>query len=94
MTTTTETRIVARSPEMNLLQAMRTLRALRQRYETERNGNANACFLSIQVALGYTDMPWITATIEALERTIVAGAAENCTRDLQETVRENVSLLP
>jgi hypothetical protein len=71
-----ETRIVARSPEMNLLQAMRTLRALRQRHETARNGNANACFLSIQVALGYTDMSWITAAIEALEKAIVAGTAE------------------
>jgi hypothetical protein len=78
MTAMLETRIVARSPEsqVSLEQALRTLRALRQRYETARNGNANVCFLSIQVALAYTDMSWLSAAIEALEKVIVAGAAE------------------
>jgi hypothetical protein len=74
-----ETRDSAGSPEseLKLQQALRTLRALRQRYERARNGNSNACFLSIQVALGYTDMSWIAAAIEALEKATVPAATED-----------------
>ena len=63
--------------QLNLQQALRTLRALRQRYEMACNGNSNSRFLSIQVALSYTDMSWITAAIEALEKAIVPAASED-----------------
>jgi len=79
MTAMLETRENGRSREsqLKLRQALRTLRALRQRYETARNGNASACFLSIQVALDNTGMCWLTAAIEALEKAIVPAATED-----------------
>ena len=58
-----------------LEQALRTLRAIRQRYETESDGSAGRKrSYSVQVALNYSDMLWITATIEALERTATDSA--------------------
>jgi hypothetical protein len=30
----------------------------------------------VQVALGYADMLWLTATIEALEKSIAGGASD------------------
>ena len=49
--------------------AIRTLRAIRQRYETESDaGSARRRSYSVQVALGYADMRWIAAAIEALEK--------------------------
>jgi len=52
-----------------LEQAIRTLRAIRQRYESESDaGSARRRSYSLQVALGYADMRWIAAAIEALER--------------------------
>jgi hypothetical protein len=38
-------------------------------------GSADLPAYSIQVALGYADMFWITATIEALEKAISDAAA-------------------
>jgi len=53
-----------------LEQAIRTLRAIRQRYETESDaGSERRRSYTVQVALGYADMRWIGATIEALEKT-------------------------
>ena len=53
-----------------LQQALRTLRAIRQRYETECDASSDYVRSSnVHVALGYADMPWITAVIEALEKT-------------------------
>lgn len=52
-----------------LEQALRTLRAIRQRYETGRDVDSGYIRSgTIQIALGYADMLWITATIEALEK--------------------------
>jgi hypothetical protein len=48
--------------------ALRTLRAIRQRYEMESAaGSGGRSSYTVHVALGYTDMRWIDATIEALE---------------------------
>jgi hypothetical protein len=55
--------------DQRLQQALRTLRGIRQRYETDRNvgsGYVRSC--SVQVTLDYADMLWITAAIEALEK--------------------------
>ena len=62
---------------MRLQQAVRTLRAIRDRYESERNvdsGYVRAC--SVQIALGYADMFWVTAAIDALEKSIAGSASE------------------
>ena len=67
------------SPESwaTLEQAERTLRAIRQRYETGRNVNSEYVrTYGMQVALGYADMFWISAVIEALEKSITEGAID------------------
>lgn len=67
----------SRPPEsrVRLQQAVRTLRAIRQRYEMGRNVDSDYVrAYSLQVALGYADMFWISAAIEALEKTIVDEA--------------------
>ena len=59
----------------NLHRAVRTLGAFRERYETGRNaGSGYLRSYTVQVALGYTDMLWITAAIEALEKAIADSA--------------------
>jgi hypothetical protein len=51
-----------------LNQALRTLRAIRQRYETGSDaGSGSIRSYTVQVGLGYADMLWIAAAIEALE---------------------------
>lgn len=51
-----------------LKQALRTLRAIQQRYETGRNVDSDYIrSYTVQVALGYADMLWIAAAIQALE---------------------------
>jgi len=61
--------------DQQLHQALRTLRAIRHRYETGSHMGADYVRpYSVQVALGYADMRWITATIEALERSIAGDA--------------------
>jgi len=62
--------------QVRLQQAVRTLRALRQRYELERNVDSDyARAYSLQVAFGYADMFWITAAIEALEKALADSTA-------------------
>jgi hypothetical protein len=61
--------------EQRLEQAVRTLRGIRQRYETDRNvgsGYVRSC--SLDVELGYADMLWIAAAIEALERAVASNS--------------------
>jgi hypothetical protein len=59
-----------------LQQALRTLRAIRQRYETGRSTSSDYVrSYSVQVALGYADMLWVTAAIEVLEKA-VAGSLD------------------
>ncbi len=63
--------------QVNLQRAVRTLRAIRERYEAGRN--VDAAYVrpySVQVAMGYADMFWIAAAIEALEKSIAGSATE------------------
>ena len=55
-------------------QALRMLRAIRQRYAAGRNLGYGRAY-TVQVALGYSDMLWITAAIEALEKVSATSAA-------------------
>ena len=55
-------------------QALRMLRAIRQRYAAGRNLGYGRSY-TVQVALGYSDMLWITAAIEALEKVSTTSAA-------------------
>jgi hypothetical protein len=59
----------------SLQQALRTLRAIRLRYEIDRR-KSDARIRSVLVALSCADMQWVTAAIETLETTIAAGATE------------------
>jgi hypothetical protein len=55
--------------DQRLQQALRTLRAIRQRYETGSNTGSDCVrSSSVHVALGHADMLWINAAIEALEK--------------------------
>jgi len=56
--------------------ALRTLRGIRQRYESERTAHPDGHFYSVHVALSDSDMVWIAATIEALEEPVAAGVTE------------------
>ncbi len=69
----------SRLPEsqVSLHRAVRTLRAIRERYETGRKvDSAYVRAYSVQVALGYADMLWISAAIEALEESIADSSTE------------------
>ena len=68
-----------------LQHALRTLRGIRQRYEIERTARPDSPSYSVHVALGDSDMCWIAATIEALERPIVAGATEAAEAGAQDS---------
>jgi len=77
MTTKRQNSNGSRPPEsqVRLQQAVRTLRAIRQRYEMGRNVDSDYVrAYSLQVALGYADMFWISAAIEALEKAIADEA--------------------
>src|SRR5262249_31883067 len=75
-----------------LNQALRTLRAIRQRYETGRDAGSG-CMRSytVQVGLGYADMLWIAAAIEALERATTPSGDEQVPAD-NTRVRSGESL--
>ena len=60
----------------SLQQAVRTLRAIRQRYEIDRARNPDARALTVQVALGHADMCWVTAAIEVLEASSAGSATD------------------
>jgi hypothetical protein len=60
---------------VSLQQALRTLGAIRQRYETGRKADSDYVrSYSVQVALRYAGMLWITATIEALEKAVARNS--------------------
>jgi len=61
--------------EASLQQALRTLRGIRRRYEIERTAHPDA-LCNLHVALGDSDMNWLDAAIEALQKPIAAGATE------------------
>jgi hypothetical protein len=57
-----------------LEQAIRMLRGIRQRYEAESDaGSGRRRSYTVQVALGYSDMRWIAAAIETLEKATATG---------------------
>jgi hypothetical protein len=63
--------------DQKLQQAVRTLRAIRQRYAAGHNADSGFVrSYSVQVALGYADMRWITAAIEVLEKAIAPSSNE------------------
>jgi hypothetical protein len=62
--------------QLRLQRAALILRAIRQRYEAGRNAHPYARCYSVQVVMDHGDMAWISATIDALEKTIAAGATE------------------
>jgi hypothetical protein len=58
-----------------LQQALRTLRGIRQRYEAGHKADSDYVrSYSVQVALGYSDMLWITAAIETMEKAVAANS--------------------
>ena len=62
--------------QVSLQRALRTLRAVRQRYETGRNAHPDTRYYSVHVVVDPGDIAWISAAIEAVEKVIAAGAAE------------------
>ena len=69
--------------QMRLRQALRTLRGIQQRYKIDHAGRLDSYSLSVHVAVGRTDMRWITAAIEAVEKAIAAGATEAASSEIQ-----------
>jgi hypothetical protein len=61
--------------QVSLQQALRTLRAIRLRYEIDRR-NSDARLRSVLVALSCADMLGISAAIEALQEAIAPGITE------------------
>lgn len=61
--------------DQRLQQALRVLRGIRQRFETGRDvGSGFVRTHRVEVVLGYADMLWIAAAIEALEKTVASGS--------------------
>jgi hypothetical protein len=59
----------------SLRRAVRTLRAIRLRYEMGHNAYPDVRCYSVQIAVDSGDISWITAAIDTLE-TSLAGATE------------------
>ena len=62
--------------QLSLQRALRTLRAVRQRYETGRNALPDARSYRVDMVVDHGDVAWITAAIEALEKASTAGTGE------------------
>jgi hypothetical protein len=62
--------------QVSLQRALRTLRAVRQRYETGRSAHADARFYSVHVVVDHGDVAWIAAAIEAVEKALAGRASE------------------
>jgi hypothetical protein len=58
--------------QVSLRRALRTLRAVQQRYAVGRDSHPAARCYTVQLALGSGDMLWVNAAIETLERAIAA----------------------
>lgn len=69
--------------QASLQQALRTLSAIRERYAIAHARHPDSRSLTVQVALGQVDMCWITAAIEALERSIAGTATEAAASEVQ-----------
>lgn len=81
------------SPESRLILqlALRTLRGIRHRYEMERAARSHCRIYSVHVALDESDMVWITATIEALERPVAVGVTEAAGRASDSRIGQGIS---
>ena len=55
---------------VNLQHALRTLNAVRERYEIGRHDYPDARFYRVHVVVERGDLAWLAATIDALERAI------------------------
>ncbi len=60
----------------SLERALRTLKAIRQRYEVGCSAHRDARFYGVQVVVDRSDVAWISATIEALERAVPVAGTE------------------
>jgi hypothetical protein len=60
--------------QVNLKRAVRNLRGIRQRHEIARAQYSESLLLTVHVAFDDTDMSWIGAVINALEKAIVDAA--------------------
>jgi hypothetical protein len=78
-----------------LNQALRTLRAIRQQYETGSDAGSG-CIRSytVQVDLGYADMLWIAAAIEALEMATATTRNEETSPENSRGLSADSSALP
>lgn len=59
--------------QVSLQRALRTLRAVRQRYETGRTAHAEGRSYSVHVVVDHGDVAWISAAIEAVEKAAQQG---------------------
>jgi hypothetical protein len=75
--------------QAGLQRAVRTLRAIRQRYQIDCMRNSHAGSRSVQVALGDADMCWIGAAIEALEEALAAAAARAAVVTAEKATRDS-----
>jgi hypothetical protein len=55
---------------VNLRHALRTLNAVRERYEVGRHDHPDARFYRVHVVVERSDLAWLAATIDALEKAI------------------------
>ena len=69
--------------QIRLRQALHTLRGIHQRYKFDHAKRPDSYHLSVHVALGHTDMCWIIAAIEAVEKAIAAGATEAARSEIE-----------
>ena len=71
--------------QVSLQRALRTLRAVRQRYETGRNAHADARFYGVHVVVDHGDVAWIAAAIEAVEKAIRASHSSGVQGDEEQS---------
>jgi hypothetical protein len=78
-----------------LKQALRTLRAIRQRYETGSDaGSGYMRSYTVQIGLGYADMLWIAAAIEALEMATATNRNERAFPENRRALGADSSATP
>jgi hypothetical protein len=68
--------------QLSLQRALRTLRAIRLRYEIDRR-NSQARTRRVLVALSRADMQWVNAAIETLEKAIAADVTATAVSPVQ-----------
>lgn len=63
--------------QVSLQRASKTLRGIRERFQTECSAHPGARFYGMHVALDAGDMAWITAAIESVERVLAGNRRRN-----------------